>query len=403
MRIAFITHYTNLYGANRSLIDLIDGLREYDVIPHVIAPAEGDITHALCARNVSYAIMPIQWWVAKRNQDSLGMGSPMRWLYRYLKWRRDTMKRLYKNIRILPALARQMKLWDIDIVYTNSSVTPIGAMAAWIIHRPHIWHLREFGDLDYGFYPDWAKRIFKYFIRSADIRVAVSKAIQSYYLGDNKSNSTYVIYNGVASSAKFAQLYSAANSSIAGQPDKPYTFTLVGLIHPSKGQDVAIKALALLISDFPKVRLLIVGIGNTDPLKKLASELGVEKNVEFWGHIENPYDAFLTADAVLMCSKHEAMGRVTAEAMSACRPVIGFDQAGTSELIEHGHTGLLYRGGAEDLADCMRQFVMNPPWARRLGDNGWHVARQKYSVETYAKSIYEVLLSVCRLKNACSC
>jgi len=37
MRDAFITHYSALYGANRSLLNLIDGLRRYDVVPHVVA------------------------------------------------------------------------------------------------------------------------------------------------------------------------------------------------------------------------------------------------------------------------------------------------------------------------------------------------------------------------------
>jgi len=40
-----------------------------------------------------------------------------------------------------------------------------------------------------------------------------------------------------------------------------------------------------------------------------------------------------------MCSRHEAMGRVTVEAMSACLPVIGFDNGGTAELIEHERSG----------------------------------------------------------------
>lgn len=401
MRVAFITHYTTLYGANRSLLNLLDGLKSYDVVPYVVAPAEGDITNGLHDRGIPVAVIPIQWWVGERNLNGLCMVRPLRCLHKYLRWRRRTVRRLYGNIKVLPALVRQMKLWNIDMVYTNASVTPIGAMAAWIMRRPHIWHLREFGDLDYGLHPDWGNRIFRYLINKSDARIANSEAVRSYYLRDAKSNGTYAIYNGIASLTEFDRLYSVANSNTTREPDKPYIFTIVGLIHPSKGQDVAIRALALLRGDFPKIRLLIVGMGNTNLLKALAAELGVMNNVEFWGHIEDPYEAYLAAEAVLMCSKYEAMGRVTAEAMSACRPVIGYDQAGTSEIIEHGQTGLLYLGGAEELASCMRQFIENPTWARQLGINGWHIARQKYSVEAYARSVYEVLSSVYRLNNTC--
>lgn len=390
MKIAFITHYTSLYGANRSLLSLIDGLREYDVEPHVIVPAEGDITKELNNRSVPFALIPLQFWVDTKDFGNFGV----RWLERYIRWRCRTIKHLCRNIKALPSLIRTINLWNIDIVYTNSSVTPMGAIIAQITHRPHIWHLREFGDLDYGLVPDWGKTVFLYYIRKADAKIAVSKAIKEYYLKNKNFNNVYVIYNGIASRARFDQLYNNEGSRVIRKQDKPYTFTLVGLIHPHKGQDTAIRALEILSKDHPKVRLLIVGAGNTKHLESLASELGVEDNVEFWGHIKDPYEAYLKADAVLMCSKYEAMGRVTVEAMSACRPVIGYDQAGTSELIKHGYNGLLYNGEAEELANCMKQFITNPRWACELGKNGWNFAREECCIENYTKSIHEVLSSV---------
>ena len=85
--------------------------------------------------------------------------------------------------------------------------------------------------------------------------------------------------------------------------------------------------------------------------------------------------------------------------MSACRPVIGLNSDGTAELVEHEYTGLLYDGGFEALAACMRRFIENPSWARELGENGWHVARTKYTREFYTQQVYEVLKSVVNNKN----
>jgi glycosyltransferase involved in cell wall biosynthesis len=116
----------------------------------------------------------------------------------------------------------------------------------------------------------------------------------------------------------------------------------------------------------PGVRLLLVGgaggtgdQGYMDGCRALAAELGVQDRVEFWGYVPDPERAFLAADVALMCSRSEAMGRVTAEAMSACRPVIGFDAGGTSELIDHGRTGLLY-GDPESLVECMLRYASDP-------------------------------------------
>jgi len=60
-RVAFLTHYAELYGANRSLLGLVDGLSGYGVRPHVILPEPGDLLGALAARAVPAAVLPIDW------------------------------------------------------------------------------------------------------------------------------------------------------------------------------------------------------------------------------------------------------------------------------------------------------------------------------------------------------
>ncbi|MFW6116191.1 MAG: glycosyltransferase family 4 protein [bacterium] len=385
MRIAFITHYTSLYGANRSLLDLIDGLERHGVSSSVVCPEEGDMTAALRGRGVPVATMPVEMWMSGCSSPDGVFGH----IRRCLGQGRRAARSLYLNVRVLPAFVRQLRTWDVDVVYTNSSVIPIGALAAKWLALPHIWHLREFGDLDYGRHPDWGTIVFNRVIRSADALVTNSEAVRSHVLNGAAYRRAYVIYNGIAWEADFDRLYELVQGKRTRQ--ERYTFALVGYLRPSKGQETAIRALAVVADQCPDVRLLIVGGGDTSQLERIASQLGVADNVKFWGYIPNPYEAYLAANAALMCSKHEAMGRVTAEAMSACRPVIGYDDGGTPEIVEHEHTGLLYRGGPEALATCMNRFIENPAWAEQLGENGWHVARERYSIETYADSVYQVL------------
>jgi glycosyltransferase involved in cell wall biosynthesis len=393
IKIAFISHYTELYGANRSLLNLIDGLKFYDVVPYVISPANGPIIDALKFRNVKYAIVPIQWWIDNlRHEDN-----PIKKIYQISSYYRQAFKRLYLNFQVISSLADILNGWDVDIIYTNSSATPAGALVAQKLGLPHVWHLREFINIDYQFHFDWGKLLVKYIINQADAQIAISKAIRSHFVNNIYSNRIQVVYNGIASISEFDYLYQLGNSSI--NINRPYTFALVGAIHPNKGQEVAIRALALLVNNFLReIRLLIVGKGDIVPLKKLAHELGIQNQVEFWGHIDDPYKAYLASDAVLMCSKNEGMGRVTVEAMSVCRPVIGYDNAGTSEIIQHEYTGLLHRGEHEALATCMRLFIENPEWAIKLGNNGWHFARKEFNTEIYSEKIYQILLSVLQKK-----
>lgn len=397
MKVAFFTHYTALYGANRSLLNLLDGLKARGVEPYVIAPAEGDITRVLRERDIEFATYPIQWWVDKldyNNNSLLEKG------YRLVRYQYYALKRLYHNLRLIPLLEKQLKQWSVDLIYTNASVIPAGALVAKRLKLPHVWHLREFIDLDYNLRHDWGKGIFNQLLGQADARIAISKAIYDHLLDKLSPERNHIIYNGVASVSDFDRFRRIKRSSV--KSDEFFTFALVGMVHPNKGQDVAIRALALLTQKFPQVRLLIVGGGDVSYVRRLVSELGIKDRVDFWGHVDDPYRAYLSADAVLMCSKNEGMGRVTVEAMSACCPVIGYDNAGTSEIIQHRQTGLLYRGGFEALASQMQWCLENPSQIKQIGKNAWQFARQQYSVETYAKEVYKVLSTVVERKDASS-
>lgn len=386
MRVGFITHYSELYGANRSLIGLIDGLSGR-VACHVVLPVEGPLVSELAKRNIPHVIIPFRWWVSKRNPRSslayiLGLlGVPLK---------------IMINIYRLPYITKQMRQWNVELIHTNSAVIPVGAMASFVLGCPHVWHLREFCDLDYKLQYDLGKKTTLAIIRKADALIAISNAIASYYFYGLADDKKHIIYNGVATIDELIKL--RHNSFSLQDKPKVFTFAFVGLIHPGKGHDIAIRALALLSPKYPHIRLLIVGKGDTLPLKRLSAELGVASKIEFWGHIDDPYKAFFAANAVLICSDAEAMGRVTVEAMAACKPVIGRASAGTLEVIEDEHTGLLFNGGERSLADSMERLLLNPQWARQLGENGWARVRSKFTIEQYSQNVYQVyreVLGIC--------
>lgn len=382
-RVAFLTHYTELYGANLSLLNLIHGLGRYGVRAHVVCPEPGELLAELDRRGVPAAVVPFEWWVSTRRTPGGGAA------------------RLVRTVRAIRPLAARISGWGCDLVYSNSSVFAAGAIAAAELGLPHVWHLREFGRRDYDLRPDLGTRLSRLVFRTADATVFVSRALRLAFLGKSVPANAHVVYNGVAPEAAFDDRRRAAEA-LRGRT-RPFTFALVGRFRESKGQDVAVRALASLAGRFPSARLLLVGgAGGTgdqeyfDQCRALASELGVAERVEFWGYVPDPERAFLAADAALMCSRSEAMGRVTAEAMSACRPVIGFDAGGTSELIEDGRTGLLYRGGRDALAACMARYAADPEEARRHGEAGWHEARRRHSEEAYAARVYAIIDGVLR-------
>ncbi|PSN14671.1 glycosyltransferase family 1 protein [filamentous cyanobacterium CCT1] len=395
IRVVFFTHYTLLYGANRSLLNLIDGLKDYPVIPYVIAPKEGDITRALQERNISYAIFPMVRWIEKPDSSSNFLTQVKNQLDHQI----GSLKRIKQNLKILEPIVEKIRGWKADILYTNSSVLPIGALAAYKAKLPHIWHLREFVDLDYGLKFDWGNALAKKIINRSNAKIAISKAIYSHF-SQPKSRDYHIIYNGIARQSEFDYLRQQFENQTTPQKPKPFTFCLIGKINRSKGHETAVRAISLLQKKFKHSKLLIVGDGEDQPIKQLVNQLCLNHCVEFWGRIEDPFKAYLASDAVLMCSKNEGMGRVTVEAMAACKPVIGYDNAGTSEIITHGKTGLLYYGDAIELSAAMEQLIEQPQWGRELALAGWKLAREQFCIEVYAEKVYEVLISTLALKGS---
>lgn len=369
MKVCFVTHYTHLYGANKSLLSLVDKLQDHSVEPFVLVPSTGPITDKLSSLGVQFYSLPHKRWMSKA------------------PWKAPA--RLVANVSVLPFAVTKILKWDIDLIYTNSSVIPIGAVLAALLSLPHVWHIREFGQRDFGLHYDWGKSPFQTLVSRADARIAVSEAVRQQVLSDVEPPS-YVVYNGVISRERLDQL----NPKQKESGGKPFTFAIVGQISPAKGQKQALQALHQLRQESVEARLLVAGDGaaeHLESLDQLCQSLGLDDVVTLLGYVSDPFEVYRQADAVLMCSPHEAMGRVTAEAMAAARPVIGYNSDGTAELINDEQNGLLYDGTTEDLADCMRRLIEEPDWTRSLGENGQKKAKNKFTNEVYANRVCGIL------------
>lgn len=377
MNILIITHYSNLYGANRSLLDLIDGLKFFDVKSFVIIPEEGIIEESLRTRGVPYKILPVPNWTAP-NQKPVS---------NYRKKR--TAKFL---LEVSGEYRKLIKNWSIDIIYSNSSVSPIGRIVSHLTHIPHIWHIRELLDLDYSLdfiYPDWLSKIY---MSTSNAIICNSRYVKDHFF-PKMNRKLHVVYNGIAKNSKYEALYKEREEILS---KNEFVFSIVGFVHPKKGQDVAVKAIAELKKRRLPVRLIIAGGGGSylDQCKELARKLEIDSVVDFIGYVADPYEIYRRSSCLLVCSEFEAMGRVTVEGMSASLPVIAKNSGGTPEIMVHGETGFLYNN-FDELVNYMEVIAKNPEMARKMGASGWEFAKDRFTIEKYAASIYQIIKSVC--------
>ena len=359
-KIIFISHYSELYGANRSLLSLIKCIKkENKYVPLVLLPENGTIEEELNKEGIKY------------------------YVYKYWPW----VDKSFKPITIMKKLSRNLvtcyKLKNIVsescLIYSNSSVVFIGFLLSFFYKKKHIWHIREFLDIDYGLNFDLGKIISKNIIKTANNTICISKSISTYFeLNNNKNN--HVIYNGIETSKRM----------VLKKDSDSFVFLIIGLITENKGQLEAVEAMKSVVQKWPNTKLNIVGKGDTLKLEKAIDRLNLNDKINLVGETLCPNEEYDKCDAVLMCSKYEGLGRVTIEAMANRRPVIGYNSTGTRELILHGINGYLYNN-TEELSKYMEILIENPIMCTELGKNGEKVFIEKFTVQKYCEQIGNVI------------
>lgn len=165
----------------------------------------------------------------------------------------------------------------------------------------------------------------------------------------------------------------SSQASVAKPSKAESVALLVARLVPSKGIEVAIRAMAEL-REHP-VQLRIVGegaAGYEKSLRDLVTSLGVQPRVTFVGALAAAQlDAeYAAADLFVLPSWYEAFGIVLVQAMAAGLPCVASDVGGIPSVVRDGETGLLFPAGdCSALAAAMRQLA-DEPLRRRLGEQG---------------------------------
>lgn len=162
----------------------------------------------------------------------------------------------------------------------------------------------------------------------------------------------------------------------------PY-FVVVARLHPQKAHDILLSAFARVTRVLPAWRLVVVGKGELEKsLKEQAQELGIQKQVDWRGHVANPFPYYLGASVFVLPSRHEGMPNALMEALSCGLPsIITNASPGPLELVTHEKNGLVVPpDDATALANAMVRLAKEDELRKQMG----LLARQ--SVSGYAET-----------------
>lgn len=238
-----------------------------------------------------------------------------------------------QDVACVRYVKRYLKGQRIDIVHSNYSPIWIGYMLAKALHSKHVWHVREFIDLDFNYKVYGGIPLLRRMVNHADARVAITSAIKEHW--KMPSNNSCVINNAVLCKK---------DACYVPQKEKYFLYSAYSMSE-QKGARTAIIAFAK--SEMAKEGYVLKMVGNClddykMSLQQTIRNLGISNNVKFVPCQSNLKPFFAKATAYLMTSEFEAMGRVTAEAMFYGCPIIAHATGGTLDLVRDGETGYLY-------------------------------------------------------------
>ena len=189
--------------------------------------------------------------------------------------------------------------------------------------------------------------------------------------------------------------------------DAPVILTVARLV-PHKGQDVVIRALAVLNDEYPDLHYVLVGEGHDEiRLRTLAAELGVSDRVIFAGALPDSElpEAYATATIYAGASRVdkeinvEGFGISFLEASSSGLPVLAGDSGGVRSAVRDGETGLVLPPDTVGAwVDAIGDLLRDADRRSELGRAGREAVLEHFNWDRVANDTREFTVSHVRAK-----
>ena len=137
---------------------------------------------------------------------------------------------------------------------------------------------------------------------------------------------------------------------------------------------------------------LIAGAGPEEQsLRQLARTLGISSRVTFFSNLFDFADSLAAIDIFVLPSERPGLAVTMLEAMGTGIPVIATDVGRAGSEFRDGQTGLLIPPGDSDAIAAQTIALMQDPLrARRIGEAGQRVVRERYPLDHMVDDMVDV-------------
>lgn len=333
MKVLYILHTNSaIQGSTISILNTIQGLISFGIVPIVMMPysnCSNELVKKLKELNVTIQFYKFVWPHKPKTIVS------------FLKF---FVRKLIAVLRISFYVSKYRP----TIIHSNVGILQEGNIVSRLFGIPHVWHLREFQDLDFHLDTIYTIAAFKRKLkREGNFPIGISHEIANHFGLDKK----VVIYNGVMDKVNTRLIHAKENYIL-----------FVGQLSHHKGIETLIHAFSSLNGHQPDYRLKIIGATNDlcyqEYLQNLVLSYSLAGQVDFLGGLGQiqVYDLMAKAKVLVVPSFYEAFGRTTVEGIFNGCYVIGRNTGGTKEVLSAVGGGRLFNEEA-DLSPVLKNVL----------------------------------------------
>lgn len=320
MRILYLAHTSADGGSSVALLNIVKGMRNKKVELAVVCPTrEGYLVEQLQKKG-------ILCYIPNRRYEGYHVYPPVKRMSQWISFYIKDYLAVKRGERFLKKIIEEFRP---HIVHTNSSACIVGYNVCKRLGVKHVWHVREFLDIGFGWTPRPSMSAHVARLQSPHTyNIVITKAIYEHY---KLTEPHEYIYDGVLDTKTLITPQT--------ELDVPY-FLFVGALTENKGLCTAVRQFLEFHKSNKTHHLVIIGSTKktelNEQLKSEISDNGADKYVHWLGQRNDVYSWMEGASALLVPSFNEGFGFITVEGMFCKTIVIGRDTAGTKEQFDKG-------------------------------------------------------------------
>ncbi len=271
----------------------------------------------------------------------------------------------------------------------------IGLTSARIVTTFYGWDCSSYV-LKYG------KKVYDDLFRFGDLVLCLSEEMKDRLRGLGCPEEKIVIHHLGIDTDRFQP-----ENSTGGRANGTVNLLTIGRMVEKKGIAYALQAVSKLIGKYPHIRYTVIGGGPLkNELERLASDLGISRNVHFTGPRDQTEilaamrvsDIFIAPSVTAVDGDKEGTPTVLMEAQAFGLPVVSTLHSGIPEVVIDGGSGYLVpEKDANSLAEKLSVLIDDSGLRRSMGVAGRNYVGKEYNAALLAgklEKIYRSLFSL---------